>query len=170
MLVAGKIDRKRCFPPAIRPSFFLLLSDILLPPPPPPSQEMGSKLVRRWKFFSSCIFLEEIRYNFSINEKLVSYIILILGYLYLKNSEISSSIFLLRTKFYFIFLTISKPTPIKINNPCLSLSFSFLFPSLFLWILSTANRAHYRVSLFMVGEQKMDAIVNSQNWEKTRKL
>lgn len=43
------------------------------------------------------------------------------------NSEISSSTFLLRmkeSKFYFIFLTISKPTPIKINNPCLSLSLS----------------------------------------------
>lgn len=46
------------------------------------SQEMGSKLVRRWKFFSSCIFLEEIRYNFSINEKLVN--LLILRYPYLK--------------------------------------------------------------------------------------
>lgn len=73
------------------------------------------------------------------------------------NSEISSSTFLLRmkeSKFYFIFLTISKPTPIKINNPCLSLSFSFLFPSLFLWILSTANRAHYRVSLFTLANKK----------------
>ena len=42
------------------------------------------------------------------------------------NSEISSSTFLLRTKFYFIFLTISKPTPIKINN-LFSLSL-FLLP------------------------------------------